>query len=231
MGRNFHQQQFKRQQQRKQQRKMNWREDCYMYYRLKMKCDLKKMSVHSMCTITVIKDNATADATAASSLQQNVSFSSSKNPSDNSQNSQKVAMKKKRVWFPEDENNEPHEMNPCDGFGGSLYRLITHIPIYYFQNNDNQGRILEGAAARKAARSERTALNKSETTDLLYREFRVPVEKGGCGGQWSVLETRLSFLVEPDWCMIGQFWRTLYGDAPRISEDNIDTNDDSSDSF
>ena len=38
-----------------------------------------------------------------------------------------------------------------------------------------------------------------ETIDLTCREFNIPISQGGCGGDWSILECKLSQLEEPYW--------------------------------
>ena len=122
----------------------------------------------------------------------------------------------RRVWFPTDADMEPHKNNPDNDFGGALYCLEERIPIYYF---DSAGEILEGRAARVAARNERECQNRMETSNLCNREFNVPAIQGGSGGDWLVLQAKLDLLVEPDWSMIGSLWRMLHGDAPRIGEE------------
>ena len=34
-----------------------------------------------------------------------------------------------RVWFPEDENGEPHDRNPDDGYGGARFKLQVVILV------------------------------------------------------------------------------------------------------
>ena len=34
-----------------------------------------------------------------------------------------------RVWFPEDENGEPHDRNPDDGYGGAHFKLQVVILV------------------------------------------------------------------------------------------------------
>ena len=123
--------------------------------------------------------------------------------------------KKKRVWFPVSNDGEPHQLNPDDGFGGSMYELETIVHVYYYTDD---GTVLEGKKARVAAREERVARNKHQTSDLVYREFSKSVEKGGLGNSWSLLETELDKLEEPCWSIVGQLWRRLHGDKPRLEE-------------
>ena len=64
------------------------------------------------------------------------------------------------------------------------------------------------------------------TTDLTCREFNRPISKGGCGGNWSILEGKLGQLEEPQWCMIGQLWSRLHPNLKRAEEES-DTDSDS----
>lgn len=56
------------------------------------------------------------------------------------------------------------------------------------------------------------------TQDLTCREFKLPEEKGGCGGDWNVLERKLDELAEPYWCLIGQLWQQLFPGEKRLEE-------------
>ena len=124
--------------------------------------------------------------------------------------------KKKRVWFPVSNDGEPHKLNPDDGYGGSMYELDTVVHVYYYTEDGTT--VLEGKKARVAAREERVARNKHQTSDLVYREFSKSLESGGLGNSWSLLETELDKLEEPCWSTIGQLWRRLHGDKPRLEE-------------
>jgi len=64
------------------------------------------------------------------------------------------------------------------------------------------------------------------TVDLTCREFKLSVEKGGCGGNWNVLESKLDELDEPYWLLIGQLWQRLYRDARRIEEGDSSDEED-----
>lgn len=57
-----------------------------------------------------------------------------------------------------------------------------------------------------------------QTTDLIYREFRIPVMRGGCGGDWKVLERKLDEIEEPYWELIGGLWATLHPGKKRLEE-------------
>ena len=58
------------------------------------------------------------------------------------------------------------------------------------------------------------------TTDLTCREFKLPIEKGGCGGEWDVLQCKLDQLEEPYWYLIGQLWQRMYPGIRRIEEED-----------
>ena len=38
---------------------------------------------------------------------------------------------KPRIWFALDEDGEPHEKNPDDGYGGHLIKSIEHVREFY----------------------------------------------------------------------------------------------------
>jgi hypothetical protein len=60
------------------------------------------------------------------------------------------------------------------------------------------------------------------TQDLTCREFSMPIEKGGCGRNWHVLQYKLDKLGEPCWRMIGMLWHSLHPCAKRLEEDSDD---------
>ena len=60
-----------------------------------------------------------------------------------------------------------------------------------------------------------------QTTDLIYREFRIPVIRGGCGGDWKVLESKLDEIEEPYWELIGGLWATLHPGKKILEEYEI----------
>ena len=61
-----------------------------------------------------------------------------------------------------------------------------------------------------------------KTQDLTCREFSLPIEKGGCGGNWQVLQNKLDKLSEPCWKMIGMLRHSLYTCAKRLDDDDED---------
>lgn len=64
------------------------------------------------------------------------------------------------------------------------------------------------------------------TSDLICREFKQPIENGGCGGNWNVLQNKLDELTEPWWYLVGQLWFNLYKFAKRIEESSSDEEDE-----
>jgi len=134
--------------------------------------------------------------------------------------------REKHVWFPVDEQGEPDNKNPDDGFGGFLHHLEK--VIYYFVTCDGNlpspdgCNILEGYAARNKAKENQIGKDWQRTSDLIYREFSLPIESGGCDDRWDILEERIYLLEEPDFCLIGQLWRTLYGEEKRPEEKELE---------
>lgn len=64
------------------------------------------------------------------------------------------------------------------------------------------------------------------TTDLTCREFKLPLEKGGCGGNWHILQSKLDELKDPYWCLVGQLWQRLFPCIKRIEESSSDDEDE-----
>jgi hypothetical protein len=56
------------------------------------------------------------------------------------------------------------------------------------------------------------------TQDLTYREFALPIERGGCGKNWNILQKKLDELVEPCWMMIGMLRHKLYPTAKKLND-------------
>lgn len=140
-----------------------------------------------------------------------------------------LTRRERHVWFPVDEQGEPDLKNPDDGLGGFIHHLETFT--YYFVTSDEEApksdgsNILEGSAAREKAKENKVGKDWQKTFDLIYREFEKPLERGGCDGEWTHLEEKLSELEEPDFCLIGQFWRQKHGDKKRREEEEIDKKD------
>ena len=138
----------------------------------------------------------------------------------------RVTRDQRRVWFPEDEKGEPDDRNPDDGFGGFIHHLQT-VTFYYVTSDGklpskDGSNILEGYEARKKAKEDQIGKDWQQTFDLVFREFNLPIQKGGCGGVWKILEEKISQLEEPDFCLIGQKWRQLYGEKKRKEEEELD---------
>ncbi len=117
-----------------------------------------------------------------------------------------------------------------DGCGGFVHHLET--VVYYFVTADGNPpsedgeNILEGREARRKDKENKIGKDWQETFDLIYRVFDQTMETGGCSGQWHVLEERISQLEEPDFCMIGQFWRERYGEHDREGVSVSETDED-----
>lgn len=65
-----------------------------------------------------------------------------------------------------------------------------------------------------------------KTQDLTCREFSLPIEKGGCGRNWQILQCKLNKLSEPCWKMIGMLRHSLYPCAKRLDEDDDEWDDE-----
>ena len=77
--------------------------------------------------------------------------------------------------------------------------------------------------------TERKAKNFREVCNLV-RYFNLSPELGGSGGSWLDFESKVKKLEEPDWCMIGQLWKNLYGSNYRLEEFSLDSKLDTSES-
>lgn len=128
----------------------------------------------------------------------------------------------RKVWFPEDEDGDFHPLNPDNGCGGGLYKLKTIHPVYYTRDGlpprYDMSNVLEGREAKSTGKTEVLGRNWLETSDLIYRMFYFPIEKGGCNEQWEILEQKLLEMEEPQWSLIGQLWSSLNPNCPRIEE-------------
>lgn len=79
---------------------------------------------------------------------------------------------------------------------------------------------------REEEMEEKLGKDWQRTQDLTCREFTVPIEKGGCGRNWRVLQYKLDKLGEPCWRMIGMLWHSLHPCAKRLEEDSDDGSED-----
>jgi hypothetical protein len=75
---------------------------------------------------------------------------------------------------------------------------------------------------REEELEEKLGKDWQRTQDLTCREFAIPIEKGGCGRNWRVLQYKLDKLGEPCWRMIGMLWHSLHPCAKRLEEDSDD---------
>lgn len=75
---------------------------------------------------------------------------------------------------------------------------------------------------REEELEEKLGKDWQRTQDLTCREFTVPIEKGGCGRNWRVLQYKLDKLGEPCWRMIGMLWHSLHPCSKRLEEDSDD---------
>ncbi len=75
---------------------------------------------------------------------------------------------------------------------------------------------------REEEMEEKLGKDWQRTQDLTCREFAIPIEKGGCGRNWHVLQYKLDKLGEPCWRMIGMLWHSLHPCAKRLEEDSDD---------
>jgi len=116
---------------------------------------------------------------------------------------------KKRVWFPVDENGEPHIKNPDDGFGGAKFSL-TQTKVKYFYDKD--GKVLEGADAHVAAREETLGKNWRETCNIIRTILVTDIES------FKKLETEIHQLEDPWLAQLGAAWRRNFGAKKRIEE-------------
>jgi hypothetical protein len=79
---------------------------------------------------------------------------------------------------------------------------------------------------REEEMEEKLGKDWQRTQDLTCREFTVPIEKGGCGRNWHVLQYKLDKLGEPCWRMIGMLWHSLHPCSKRLEEDSDDGSSD-----
>ena len=82
---------------------------------------------------------------------------------------------------------------------------------------------------REEEMEEKLGKDWQRTQDLTCREFTVPIEKGGCGRNWHVLQYKLDKLGEPCWRMIGMLWHSLHPCSKRLEEDSDDDSSSSDD--
>lgn len=127
--------------------------------------------------------------------------------------------KRKKVWFPVDENGEPHTKNPDDGYGGAKFALSTihEFPV-----------ITEGKTIREACRQERQQPDH-EITRNLYSDAIRNLQKEQMNGTrepfyiretvWRQFDDEYQKIKNPDWQKPGLLWRFLFGSEHRYEED------------
>ena len=57
------------------------------------------------------------------------------------------------------------------------------------------------------------------TTYELANKFSLPLDIGGCDGNWHIFQENVDILEEPDWSCIGRMWCNVYGKKHRFEED------------
>ena len=106
-----------------------------------------------------------------------------------------------RVWFPVNEDGEPHEKNPDDGFGGATYKL-THVMDY------------EKIPVNKHHYKQNYTLYKNSLDLRIIGFSKVQV--------WHIYLKDWEKLDDPDYCLCGQMWRTLFGRSQRYEENQLE---------
>ena len=105
--------------------------------------------------------------------------------------------------FQEEHKNNSKKVCWSDSNGGKLFKIK-----YIYQTPSEQI-------------NERKAKNFREVCDLI-RHFNEPRNLGGSEGKWLEFESKVKQLEEPDWYLVGQMWRNLYGSAYRLEEFSLD---------
>ena len=93
--------------------------------------------------------------------------------------------------------------------------------------SDENGGILCNISYIYQSPNEKILERKCKNYRELYRlinDFHVSQRLGGSGSDWMVFESKVEKLDEPDWYMIGNFWKSLYGTAIRIEEKELSDN-------
>jgi hypothetical protein len=97
-------------------------------------------------------------------------------------------------------------------------RFSGDLEYYYIYYKSDSGIILEDGDARTASIQERRASGYLHTIDLIFRLYRKPLDKGGCGSCWEVFQKKIDEIEEPCWSLVGQHWGSLYGKNQRLEE-------------
>ena len=117
----------------------------------------------------------------------------------------KIDEKPKKIWWPENENGEPHDSNPDDGCGGAKYKLTT---VYNYDDGPTK-------VQQKA--------DNYKDTAKYYREAHSIIRLGTMSKEaiWLKFQAQNDLLVEPSYSLIGRMWRKLFGIKIRIEEEEM----------
>jgi len=66
---------------------------------------------------------------------------------------------------------------------------------------------------------ERKAKDYRKTYELADK-FSLPLNIGGCDGNWHLFQEKVDILEEPDWSCIGRIWCNVYGKKHRFEEED-----------
>ena len=122
---------------------------------------------------------------------------------------------KKRVWFPEDSAGEPHPKNPDDGCGGAKYKLTTKHEVEKVDlkasDHNETANLMRQAQDRLRERSNSLfrLSNWNDSTNLFTAD-KIKI--------WTDFQQATDQLKEPDYCLIGYMWRSLFFAQPRFEE-------------
>jgi len=132
----------------------------------------------------------------------------------------------RHVWFPEDDAGELHPKNPDNGCGGGKFKLETWNTYCYLDVSSMSPPNLIGKTARDITKFFVLGSGWQQTMDVVNREWRVPIDRGGCGGKWEVLEEKLMAIDEPCWAAVGQLWGHLHQGALRLEEQKEESSEE-----
>ena len=135
---------------------------------------------------------------------------------------------KRRVWFPEDKNGEPHNNNPDNGFGGAKFKIKNICPIFVTKNgelpNEDHSNVLEGSEAISVFKAAKKAIDHKKTSKY-YRKLMSDSNKFDIKNMlnykellWNVFQENVDSLQEPTYSYIGLAWRSLFGRRKRLEE-------------
>ena len=84
--------------------------------------------------------------------------------------------------------------------------------------NINMTNVLFGLSALDKVKELNIGTGWRETLNLVTREFYLPLDKNGCGGNWEIFEKKINLIEEPDYSLIGLLWKQLNGFKKRNEE-------------